>query len=83
LADGPHRLTLYAADMVGNSAEKTVFFNIAPFPVVAAVAVLTIVIIALAGGYLFLKRRKPSGTKQTGAAKSPPEKPGDSGFSSP
>jgi hypothetical protein len=83
LADGSHRLTLYATDEVGNSAGKTVFFSIAPFPVVAVVAVLTIVIIAVAGGYLFLKRRKLSDTTQTVATKSPSEKPSDSGKSSP
>jgi N-acetylneuraminic acid mutarotase len=83
LADGSHRLTLYATDEVGNLAEKTVFFNIAPFPVVAVVAVLTIVIIAVAGGYLFLKRRKLSDTKQTVAIKGPSEKPSDSGKSGP
>jgi N-acetylneuraminic acid mutarotase len=83
LADGSHRLTLYATDEVGNLAEKTVFFSIAPFPVVAVVAVLTIVIIAVAGGYLFLKRRKLSDTIQTAAIKGPSEQPSDSGKSSP
>ncbi len=31
LSNGSHRLTLYATDEVGNSAEKTVYFNIAAF----------------------------------------------------
>jgi hypothetical protein len=78
LADGSHRLTLYATDDVGNSGERTVFFNIAPFPVVEVVAVLTLAIIAVAGGYLFLKRRKGD-TKHAATTKDPSEKPSDSG----
>ena len=60
LSNGFHRLTLNATDEVGNSAEKTVSFNIAPFPIVAVAAAAAIVIIALATGYLFFKRRKSS-----------------------
>jgi N-acetylneuraminic acid mutarotase len=58
LANGAHNLTLYATDDFGNSAEKTVSFNIAPFPVVTFVAILAIITIVLATGYLFYKRRK-------------------------
>ncbi|MCL4429998.1 MAG: hypothetical protein M1167_04520 [Chloroflexi bacterium] len=58
LSNGPHRLTLYATDAVGNSAQKTVSFNIAPFPIVTYVAAASIITIILAAGYLFVKRRK-------------------------
>ena len=64
LSNGGHRLTLYATDDLGNSAEKTISFNIAPFPVVAVVAVVAIVTIALAAGYLFFNRRKSSSDKK-------------------
>lgn len=64
LSNGSHRLTLFATDDLGNSAEKTVSFSIAPFPIVSVAAVLAIVTIVLAVGYLFFKRRKSSGTKQ-------------------
>ena len=64
LSNGAHRLTVYATDDLGNSAEKTVSFNIAPFPIVAVVAASAIVTIALATGYLCYKRRKPSSDKE-------------------
>jgi N-acetylneuraminic acid mutarotase len=63
LSNGPHRLTLYATDTVGNTGQKTVFFNIEPFPVVVVVAVLAIVIIVLASVYLVFKRKKLSDDK--------------------
>ncbi len=72
LADGSHHLTLYATDKVGNSAQRTVTFDIAPFPMVTVVAVLTVVIIVLAGAFLFMKREKPSDPKQ--ATPSPSDK---------
>ena len=63
LTNGPHSITLYATDELGNSAEKTVSFNIAPFPVVTLVAAIATTTIVLAAGYLFIKRKKPgSGT---------------------
>ena len=43
---------------LGNNAEKTVYFNIAPFPWLVVVAVLTIIIIVAAVGYIVFKRRK-------------------------
>ncbi len=58
LSDGAHRATVYATDEMGNLAAETVYFNIAPFPILAVVAVLTIIIIVVSAGYLFLKRRK-------------------------
>jgi N-acetylneuraminic acid mutarotase len=60
LANGSHTLTLYVTDEVGNSGQKSVSFNIAPFPMVLLVAVIAIVTIVLAGGYLLVKRKKPS-----------------------
>src|SRR5665647_2922695 len=64
LSNGAHRLTLYAADVLGNSAETTVFFNVSPFPVVAIAAVVAIVIIVLASGYLLYNHKKSSRTKE-------------------
>jgi N-acetylneuraminic acid mutarotase len=64
LSNGPHRITLYATDTVGNSGQKTVSFNIAPFPIVVVVAVLAIVTIILASGYLVVKRRKSGSGKK-------------------
>ncbi len=58
LSDGPHMLTVYATDELGNSASETVHFNIAPFPMIAVVAASATITIALAAGYLFFKRRK-------------------------
>jgi hypothetical protein len=65
LSNGAHRLTLYATDDLGNLAEKTVFFNVAPFPIVAIAAVVAIVIIALASSYLLYKHKKSSSTKES------------------
>ena len=64
LSNGPHSLTLNATDNLGNSSEKTVSFNIAPFPTVTVVAALAIVTIVLATGYLVFKRRKTSTDKE-------------------
>jgi N-acetylneuraminic acid mutarotase len=65
LSNGAHRLTLYATDNLGNLAEKTVFFNVSPFPVVTIVAVVAIVIIALSSSYLLYKHKKSSSTKES------------------
>ncbi len=58
LSDGSHRLTVYATDALGNTGSKTVYFNIAPFPMIAVVAASAMATIALAAGYLFFKRKK-------------------------
>ena len=63
LSNGSHSLTVYATDEVGNAASETVYFNIAPFPTITVAAIVATITIALAAGYLFLKRRK-SGDKQ-------------------
>jgi N-acetylneuraminic acid mutarotase len=64
LSDGSHSLTVYATDEFGNYAEKTVYFNIALFPMLAVAAVLAIITIVLAAGYLLFKRRKPDNSKE-------------------
>ncbi len=64
LTSGPHTLTLYASDELGNAGQKSVSFNISPFPMVEIVAVITIVTIALASGYLLFKRKKPGDNKE-------------------
>ena len=58
LSDGSHHVTLYASDETGNSGEETVYFNISPFPILVVTAGVTLIIIALASGYIFLKRKK-------------------------
>jgi N-acetylneuraminic acid mutarotase len=63
LSNGAHHLTLYAADDLGNLAEKTVSFNVSPFPIIAIAAVVAIVIIVLASGYLLYNHKKSSSPK--------------------
>jgi N-acetylneuraminic acid mutarotase len=63
LSNGAHRLTLYAADDLGNLSEKTISFNVSPFPIVAIAAVVAIVIIVLASGYLIYNHKKSSRPK--------------------
>jgi N-acetylneuraminic acid mutarotase len=65
LSNGSHRLTIYATDKVGNSAQTTIYFNISPFPIIAVAAVVAIVTIVLASGFLFYKRKKSSSSKET------------------
>lgn len=60
LTNGSHELTIYAVDQVGNSGSKTVYFSVQPFPTIMVAAALATAIIALASGYLFMKRRKSS-----------------------
>lgn len=63
LSDGSHHVTLYASDETGNSGDVTVYFNISPFPTLEVTAGVALVIIALASGYIFLKRKKPNTLK--------------------
>jgi hypothetical protein len=63
LSEGSHRLTVYAADELGNVSEETVYFSVALFPILAVVATATVVTILVAGGFLFLKRRKSKAKK--------------------
>jgi hypothetical protein len=65
LSDGSHRLTVYATDETGNSGSETVYFKIAPFPIVTVAAASAIITIALAAGYLFFKRRKSNGEEDS------------------
>jgi N-acetylneuraminic acid mutarotase len=64
LPDGSHRLTVYATDEVGNSASKTVYFNITSFPFIEVVAIIATTTIALAAGYLVYKHRKSSSSQK-------------------
>ena len=64
LSNGSHKVTVYATDETGNSGEKTIHFNILPFPVLTIIAGATIIIIVLASGYIFFKRKKPSSSKE-------------------
>jgi N-acetylneuraminic acid mutarotase len=63
LSNGPHSLTIYATDEVGNSNSQTVDFSIEPFPMITVTAIVVIVIIVVAAGYLFFKRRRPAKTQ--------------------
>ncbi len=65
LANGAHHLTVFAADAMGNSSQETVYFNIEPFPFLTVVAIVLIVIIATASGYLFYKRGKPNSKQKS------------------
>jgi len=64
LSNGAHYVAVYSTDAMGNLAEETVYFNIAPFPILAVVAILTIIIIVVSSGYLFFKRRKTEKDKK-------------------
>ncbi len=58
LTNGSHRLTIYATDEIGNADSKTVYFSIQTFPTMLWVAIIAIIIIVVAAGYLFVKRKK-------------------------
>ncbi len=65
LSEGSHSLTVYAEDEVGNmGTSKTVYFNIQLFPTTLVIAIAATVVIASAGSYLFLKRRKTAKTRK-------------------
>jgi N-acetylneuraminic acid mutarotase len=69
LSNGSHKVTLYATDETGNSGEKTIYFSILPFPMLGVTAGATIVIIVLAIGYIFFKRKKPTLNKDKKSSK--------------
>jgi N-acetylneuraminic acid mutarotase len=61
LPDGSHHLTIYVTDELGNSgASETVYFTITSFPTFLFAAIITIIVILLASGYLVFKSRKPT-----------------------
>jgi N-acetylneuraminic acid mutarotase len=65
LSEGSHSLTVYAEDEVGNiGTSKTIYFNIQLFPTTLVIAIIATAVIAAAGSYLFLKRRKTAKTKK-------------------
>jgi len=68
LTNGLHQLTVYATDLMGNVSEKTVYFDISPFPFLAVVLVLLVVIIVVASVFIFVKRRK-TGSKKSSQTK--------------
>ncbi|MGD6806445.1 MAG: Kelch repeat-containing protein [Candidatus Bathyarchaeia archaeon] len=59
LSNGGHKVTIYAIDEIGNEAQETVYFEIAPFPTLLVIAVLVSVIIVVAAAYILFKLRKP------------------------
>jgi hypothetical protein len=65
LSNGSHRLTVYVTDDLGNNGSKTVYFNIAPFPLLTVVGVAASVTIVLAAGYILMPRKKPTNKKQS------------------
>jgi hypothetical protein len=66
LSNGGHHITVYAMDSLGNASEDSVSFEVAPFPWLLLVAVLAIVIIVVAAGYIFVKRKKTGADKAEG-----------------
>ncbi len=62
LSNGGHRITLYATDAFGNGSQETVYFTIAPFPMVEVVAALVTAIILVLAGIVFFKFRKSKAT---------------------
>ncbi len=58
LSNGPHRITVYAADNIGNSDQMTVHFEVSPFPTLQVIAVVVSAIIIIAVAYILLKLRK-------------------------
>jgi N-acetylneuraminic acid mutarotase len=69
LSNGQHKLTVYANDDLGNAGQQTVYFTIAPFPMLLVIAVLVIAIIAVAGLYIVFKMKK-TGNPRPASAKS-------------
>ncbi len=63
LSNGAHRITVFAADKIGNVQEVTVYFEVAPFPTLTVIAVVVIAIIVLALVYIVFKMRKPKNPK--------------------
>jgi hypothetical protein len=64
LMDGPHTLTVFATDLMGNSGSATVHFRVAIFPTITVVASIATVIIIVAVGYIVVKSKKPSSSEK-------------------
>jgi len=59
LPEGSHCINFYATDVVGNTGNsETVFFNIAPFPILLILSLSLIIIIIIMGVYLVATRNK-------------------------
>ena len=65
LSNGAHRVTVYAVDAMGNASEETVYFNIAPFPVLLVIALIVVIIIVVAAAYIVFKLKKPKTPEET------------------
>lgn len=57
LSNGGHNIAVFAIDSVGNASEESVYFDVAPFPWLLLVALLTIIIIVVAVAYIFFKNK--------------------------
>jgi N-acetylneuraminic acid mutarotase len=75
LSNGEHNVTIYAIDEVGNEAQETVYFEIAPFPILLVIAILVSVIIVVAGAYILFKLRKPQTENTVKSSTASGEKP--------
>jgi N-acetylneuraminic acid mutarotase len=60
LMDGPHSLTVFATDELGNSGSATAYFKVATFPTITVVAAIATIIIISASGYIVVKRKNLS-----------------------
>jgi len=58
LSNGGHYITVYAVDAMGNVAEATVYFEVAPFPWLLVVGALTVAIIVGAAGYITFRLKR-------------------------
>jgi N-acetylneuraminic acid mutarotase len=75
LSNGPHRITVYAADSLGNVDQMTVHFEVAPFPTLQVIAALVIVTIVVAVAYILLKFGKPKRPQPSKPAAPKAQKP--------
>jgi len=78
LSNGPHYITVYAADNLGNVDQMTVHFEVAPFPTLPVIAALVIVTIVVAVAYILLKFGKPKRPRPKKPAAPKTQKPHES-----
>lgn len=60
LSNGGHKITVYAADAMGNMAEATVYFEVAPFPWLLVIGASTVAVIMGAAGYITFRLKRKS-----------------------
>lgn len=58
LSNGGHYITVYAVDAMGNVAEETVYFEVAPFPWLLVVGASTVAVIVGAVGYITFRLKR-------------------------